>query len=136
MIKAIEDKEKKINDYKVYTNTYTNFDWFQLSHLFELYNWYFIENCDKLEYILIDLANILFSLYKRTNQININENKKSDELIQIIEIISSFGDILSDLIEIIPKLFTLIISISNKHLIIIDNIIVFKILCIYCLFLF
>ena len=78
MIKAIEDKEKKINDYKVYTNTYTNFDWFQLSHLFELYNWYFIENCDKLEYILIDLANILFSLYKRTNQININENKKSD----------------------------------------------------------
>ena len=148
-ITSIENQEEKLNFYTIYTNNFTDFTWLEDTHLIELYNFFFIIHSSKIEAVLNELSTILLTLCERIDHVKPNENKKRNKLFKINEIIQTFGDILifflikttetkqisliNTIIGIIPKLFPLIFSISIKHHTF-DNALLFKILCIYCLF--
>ena len=151
IINLIDNNEEKLQCYKIHTKNFTNFDWLQTSNLFELYNLCFIQFSGKMESCLNKFNIILVSLYDRINLTKSeNENQKEEQLVKLIDMIQSFGDIFiffiikeingylgyllftTSIIEIIPTLFSLIFTISNKHSSI-DKDILFKIIVIYCM---
>ena len=152
MIHSISNIKEKMKFYKIYTNNYTNFSNLRCNDIIKIYNFHFVRLInDSNQYIkfLIEFSNIINALYNTYIEIekNTNNSGKTNEFVSLL--IQSFGDVLiyiilkelflrntnelTRIINIIKKIFPLYFE-MYKISKIFDNCLIYKIMCIYCIF--